>query len=145
MASILIIEDTVAVRVLFRAILEQAGHVVCEASTGSEGIRLFRAAPTDVVITDIYMPDGDGLEVITHLRQAYHAVKILAISGRAGQECMLSVATRLGADGMLAKPVSLDALLTAVTKLLGDGSTEPGSVEPDELVVFLGEFERLNA
>jgi CheY-like chemotaxis protein len=128
MASILIIEDTVAVRVVFRAILEQAGHVVREASHGREGIHLFRQAPTDLVITDIYMPDGDGLEVITHLRQAYHAVKILAISGRAGQECMLSVAARLGADGMLPKPVSMDALLTAVAKLLGDASTGPGSV-----------------
>jgi CheY-like chemotaxis protein len=123
MASILIIEDTEAVRTLFHAILEQAGHVVREASHGVEGIRLFRRSPTDVVITDIYMPDGDGLEVIRQLRHEFPALKILAVSGRGGQEEMLSAAKLLGADGILLKPVGVEELLTAVANLLGSAGT----------------------
>lgn len=125
MASILIIEDTEAVRGLFRMILEQAGHVVHEASNGREGVRQFRQAQTDVVITDIYMPDGDGLEVITQLRQEFPTLKILAVSGRAGQEEMLSAAKLLGADGILPKPLGVEALLTAVANLFGSASTGP--------------------
>ena len=123
MASILIIEDTEAVRGLFRAILEQAGHVVREASHGVEGIRLFRQAPTDLVITDIYMPDGDGLEVIRQLRQECPALKILAVSGRTGQDEILSAAKLLGADGLLLKPVGVEELRTAVANLFGSAST----------------------
>ena len=119
MAGILIIEDTGAVRGLFRAILEKAEHTIREASTGSEGIKVFRETPVDLVITDIYMPDGDGLEVITKLRQETRASKIIAISGRLGMDEMLSAAQVLGADMTLPKPVTADELLTAVETLLG--------------------------
>jgi DNA-binding response OmpR family regulator len=119
MAGILIVEDTAAVRGLFRTILEQAGHTVREASTGSEGIKLFRETSVDLVITDIYMPDGDGLEVITKLRQEPRASKIIATSGRLGRDEMLSAAQVLGADMTLPKPVTMAELLTAVETLLG--------------------------
>jgi DNA-binding response OmpR family regulator len=124
MAAILIIEDTEAVRGLFRAILEQAGHMVREASHGMEGIRLFHQAPTDLVITDIYMPEDDGLEVIRQLRQECPVLKILAVSGRTGQNEILTAAKLLGADDILAKPVRVEELLTAVANLLG--SAGPG-------------------
>jgi CheY-like chemotaxis protein len=133
MASILIIDDMESVRGLFRDILQQAGHVVCEASTGSEGIRLFREAPTDVVITDIYMPEGDGLEVTTQLRQQCPALKIIAISGRGGTDEMLSAAKLMGADLILPKPVPMQKLLTAVEQLLDETRLPcggPQSAEP---------------
>jgi CheY-like chemotaxis protein len=119
MAHILLIDDTEAVRGLFHAILEQAGYVVRDASTGSEGIRLFRESPSDVVITDIYMPGGDGFEVMKALRRESPVPKIIGISGGFGKEELLNAAELMGADLVLAKPVTMDALLKAVTTVLG--------------------------
>jgi CheY-like chemotaxis protein len=116
MAHILLIEDTEAVRGLFRTVLEQAGYVVHEASTGTEGIRLFRESPSDVVITDMYMPDGDGFDVISTLRREDPAPKIIVISGRSSKGEILSAAKLMGADLVLPKPVTMDDLLTAVKR-----------------------------
>ncbi len=118
MAQILLIEDTEAVRGLFRAILEQAGHVVREASTGSEGIRVFREHPADVVITDMYMPDGDGFDVMNILRCEVTMPKIIVVSGRSGQEEILTAAKHMGADLALGKPVTMDQLVQAVETVL---------------------------
>ena len=71
MATILVIDDTEAVRSFFRTVIERAGHTVVEAASGHEGIRLFNESPTDAVITDVHMSDGDGLEVIRDLRVGY--------------------------------------------------------------------------
>ena len=116
MVHILLIEDTEAVRGLFRTVLEQAGYVVHEASTGTEGIRLFRESPSDVVITDMYMPDGDGFDVISTLRREDPAPKIIVISGRSSKGEILSAAKLMGADLVLPKPVTMDDLLTAVKR-----------------------------
>lgn len=125
MARILLIDDMDAVRGLFRAVLEQAGHVVQDACNGSEGIRLFRGTPADVVITDMYMPDGDGFDVIRQVRAQIPAVKILAISGRITVDQMLSAATLMGADQALPKPVEADALVAAVASLLNKAGNPP--------------------
>ena len=114
MAQILLIDDTDPVRGMYRAVLEQAGHVVRQARDGSEGIRVFRNAPADVVITDIYMPNGDGFEVVTTLRRGLPVPKLIVISGQSGTADMLSAAKLLGADLILPKPVSMNDLLTAV-------------------------------
>ena len=119
MVHILLIEDTEAVRGLFRAILEQAGYVVREASTGAEGIRLFRDSPSDVVITDMYMPDGDGFEVMSALRREIPAPKIIGISGGSSKGEILSAAKLMGADLVLPKPVTMDELLKAVETVFG--------------------------
>jgi DNA-binding response OmpR family regulator len=121
MAHILLIEDTEAVRGLFRTILEQAGYVVREASTGANGIRLFRESPSDVVITDMYMPDGDGFDVISTLRREDPAPKIIVISGRSSKGEMLSAAKLMGADLVLPKPVTMDDLLAAVKRACNFG------------------------
>ncbi len=118
-ARILLIDDTDAVRGLFRVVLEQAGHVVQEASNGSEGVRLFRGTPADVVITDLYMPDCDGFEVMTTLRREVPVPKIRAISGQSGTGDLLAAATLLGADLILSKPASMDDVVTAVETVLG--------------------------
>ncbi len=119
MVHILLIEDTEAVRGLFRAILEQAGYVVREASTGSEGIRHFHENPSDVVITDMYMPNGDGFDVIGALRREDPAPKIIVMSGQSSKGEILSAAKLMGADLILAKPVPMDELLNAVETVLG--------------------------
>ncbi|MCC2643455.1 MAG: response regulator [Nitrospira sp.] len=99
--------------------------MVREASHGVEGIRLFHQAPTDPVITDIYMPEGDGLEVIRLLRQERPVLKILAVSGRTGQNEILTAAKLLGADGILLKPVGVEELRLAVVTLLSGTTTDP--------------------
>jgi CheY-like chemotaxis protein len=71
MASILIIESRDVLRAMFRELLERYGHVVQEAAAGQEGIRQYRESPMDLVITDAYLPDCDGLEVIMALAQEY--------------------------------------------------------------------------
>ena len=118
MVHILLIEDIEAVRDPFRVILEQAGYVVREASTGSEGIRLFRESPSDVVITDMYMPDGDGFDVMSTLRREAPVPKIIVLSGQASKAEILSAAKLMGADLVLAKPVTMDELLKAVETVL---------------------------
>jgi CheY-like chemotaxis protein len=64
MSRILIIDDEPSVRTMLRRVLEQAGHIVLEASNGHEGMALWRRERTDVVVTDLYMPETDGIEVI---------------------------------------------------------------------------------
>jgi DNA-binding response OmpR family regulator len=121
MGSILVIEDTIAVRVLFRAILESDGHQVREAAHGEEGLHEFRRCPAELVVTDLYMPDGDGIELIVRLRREWPTVKILAVSGGIGMNGLLHAAKLLGADCALAKPVGVEELQGAVRTLLGLG------------------------
>ena len=118
MATILVIDDTDAVRGLFRTIIERAGHEVIEAGSGHEGIRLFKESPTDAVITDMHMRDGNGLEVIRELRVARPHVRILAVSGAEGEDRMLSVAKLLGADGILLKPFGVQDVVKALSAVL---------------------------
>src|SRR5687768_10311152 len=119
MVHILLIEDAEDIRGLFRTILEQAGHAVREASNGSEGIRLFHDMPSDVVITDLYLPNGDGFDVMTALRHALPPPKIIAISGQSETGDMLAAAKLLGADLVLSKPVTRGELLHALGAVLG--------------------------
>jgi CheY-like chemotaxis protein len=119
MASILLIDNDAAVREVLRIALMTAGYSISEAANGRQGINSFRKAPTDIVITDIYMPDRDGLEVIEALRRTHPTVKILAISGASGSMNYLHRAEVLGADRVLAKPLSMPIVLRVVSELLG--------------------------
>ena len=119
---ILIIDDDELVRVTLRRALEGADFEVVEASNGDEGIRSYDAEPIDVVVTDLVMPEKEGIETIIELRRRDPEVKIVAISGAsriAGNE-YLNVATKFGADRVLAKPFRPKALLEAVRDLLPD-------------------------
>src|SRR5215510_2940047 len=79
-ARMLVVDDK-AVRLLLRARLERRGHFVVDAENGDEGLRYYRAAPTDLVIVDIQMPVMDGLQMIKELRGDFPTAKIIAISG----------------------------------------------------------------
>jgi CheY-like chemotaxis protein len=120
MARILLIDDDDPVRTTLRQMLEQFGHTVIEARNGKEGLALFQPATVDVVITDVVMPEKDGLEVLRELRRMHPSVKIIAISGaeRARAADYLQMAKFLGAATVLAKPLSIDALMAAVNELL---------------------------
>lgn len=119
MASILVIDDDIAVRRTVRTVLERGGHTVIEAGDGVEGMRLYHQHAVDVVITDLYMPGQDGIETIQLLREESPDCRILAISGgaSAGADGALRDAQMLGADEVLAKPFDRADLLDAVARL----------------------------
>jgi CheY-like chemotaxis protein len=111
-ATILIIEDHASVRMLLAKVLEDAGYQVCEADNGRQGLERFRAQPVDLVITDLEMPEMNGLEVILELTRAFLGVKVIAMSGRSAEE--LQKAKLIGARQTFPKPLDLSALLGAV-------------------------------
>jgi DNA-binding response OmpR family regulator len=124
MAHILVIDDEQAIVDALRQILERAGHEVLVAPHGESALRLFDSQfdlyPIDLVITDIWMPEQDGLETIMQLRKRSSAIKILAMSGggRYGLMEFLKVAKQLGADSTLHKPFTQMEVLEAVRGLL---------------------------
>ncbi|RMF90686.1 MAG: response regulator [Nitrospinota bacterium] len=120
MKRILVIDDEAPVRRMLRQTLEYAGYTVVEAEDGKEGLKQYRAEPADLVITDILMPEKEGLETIRELRREFPETKIIAISGggRSGVLDFLNVAEKLGAHRTFHKPFSLQDLLTAIRELL---------------------------
>jgi DNA-binding response OmpR family regulator len=120
MARILIIEDDDLLRHMLRQGLEEAGYEVVEARNGEEGLQRYHAAPADLIITDILMPEKEGLETIIELRREVPGVKIIAISGggQIGNLTFLEVARHLGAQRVLQKPFKLPEMLAAVREVL---------------------------
>ena len=122
MARVLVIDDEDFIRDLLRTMLEIDGHQVIEAPNGKIGAKLFRENPTDLVVTDILMPEGDGALTIRQLKRDYPDIKIIAISGGgsiADPDTCLNVASRYGALRVFAKPFSKRELLAAVRELVG--------------------------
>lgn len=121
MPSILIIDDDAQILKMLRQILERESYDVTEAFNGKQGLRLYRENPTDLVITDIIMPEKEGIEIIIELKRDYPDVKIIAISGggRINPEDYLDIAKKLGAHRIFTKPVERKELLNAVRELLG--------------------------
>jgi DNA-binding response OmpR family regulator len=122
MKRILVIDDNVYVRSLLREMLELANYEVTEAPNGEIGERLFRQNPVDLVITDIFMPEKEGLETIRELRRSFPEVKIIAISGGGsrGDLAFLPTAKKLGAHRTFVKPFEMDEILAAIRELLGE-------------------------
>jgi len=126
MARILLIEDNDSIRTLLRETLATFGHTVIEARNGKEGLELFQHANADLVITDIVMPENDGLDVVTALRKKHPLVKIIAISGAGDSaEDYLDLAHLMGAVKVLLKPFSNDVLMAAINELLPAGGAPP--------------------
>jgi DNA-binding response OmpR family regulator len=120
MAGILIVEDDRDLREMLRTSLVKMKYTVIEASNGKEAILHFKPAITDLVITDLIMPDEDGLKVIMKIKEMKPATKIIAISGggKAGPGNYLSLASALGADEVFSKPFSIHDLLKKIEELL---------------------------
>ncbi|NOQ47507.1 MAG: response regulator [Desulfobulbaceae bacterium] len=119
---ILVIDDDEQMRILLRQVMEWAGHEVAEAENGRQGMQKQRQQPADLVITDLIMPEQEGLETIGSLRKEFADVKIIAISGggRIGPEAYLPAASELGANRVFSKPFDVQELVTAVRELLDD-------------------------
>jgi len=111
-ATILLIEDDASVRRVLARVLEDAGYQVSEAATGRQGLAQLHAQPVDLVLTDLDMPEMNGLDVILELTRALLDVKVIAISGGAGDD--LAKARLLGARQTFPKPLDLAALLQGI-------------------------------
>ncbi|MCI5164437.1 MAG: response regulator [Candidatus Electrothrix sp. AX5] len=120
MRKILVIDDDEQIRKLLYQVMEQAGFEVQVAADGRKGLSLFEESFYDLVITDLIMPEQEGIETITFLRKNYPQVKIIAISGggRIGPETYLPLSLELGANLAFAKPFSIDQITNAVKELL---------------------------
>jgi len=117
MAKILVIDDDSRMRRLVARILAGENHEVVEAANGKSGMVQFAASRPDVVVTDLLMPEQEGIETIRELRRIAPSVRIVAMSGGGGGDndmMFLGMAKALGADAVLAKPFRADELLRAV-------------------------------
>jgi DNA-binding response OmpR family regulator len=119
MARILVIDDDDSLRDIMTMMLTEAGHTVRQASDGRKGVALFRAEPADVVVTDLVMPEQEGIETIMELRRSYPRLPIVAVSGGLdNSEIYLNIAAKVGAHRTLAKPFSAQDLLAAIEDAL---------------------------
>ena len=112
---------------MLRQMLERAGYDVVEAASGREGLQQYQATAIDLIITDILMPDQDGLETILELRRLAPEAKIIAISGggQSGLLDLLPVAAKLGAQWTLWKPLRRLELLAAIRQLVPHQDVTP--------------------
>jgi len=122
MAKILVIDDEPAILLMIKKMLERDGHHVDTANDGSEGLELFNKNKPDLLITDIIMPQKEGLEIILELRRRHPELKIIAISGggRIGPEGYLPSAKIFGANLVFQKPLIKNEFLSAITNLLNE-------------------------
>ncbi len=126
---ILVIDDEQLIRLQVRTALELEGFIVHEAANGNEGLTRIALSVPDVVITDILMPDKEGIETILELRRRYPSIRIIAISGggRTGNKDFLRTAKYLGADRTLAKPFALAELLKLTREVLAEAEDAAAS------------------
>jgi CheY-like chemotaxis protein len=130
-ASILVIDDDAIVRETVQQILENAGYEVTCAENGERGLEAFRARRPDAVVTDIIMPEREGIGTMLEMRREWPDAPIVAISGggRLANADYLKMARNLGANAVLAKPFEPEELIEAVARCLrarraGVASTE---------------------
>jgi len=120
MARILVIDDEPYILLMLKKMLERVGHKVEMAVNGAEGLEIFRKNPTDLIITDIVMPEKEGLETIRELKKEFPKLKIIAISGggRIDSKEYLASAKLFGADRIFRKPFKQKEILEAVKEIL---------------------------
>ena len=131
MARILVIDDHAPLRLLIRQTLEEHTHVVTDAADGEIGLAVLETFAADLVITDILMPNRDGIETIRTIRRHWPRVKLLAMSGWQGKYGLdfLTYALDFGAHGILPKPFGARDLLLAVNTVVGKTAENHAAVE----------------
>lgn len=120
MQSILVIDDDKLMCLALARILVSAGYSVAQAFNGDEGLQMYRSQKFDLVITDLIMPDKEGIQIIRELRKEDSRIRIIAMSagGRGGATDYLKWARLMGAKQCLSKPIKREDLLNAVASVL---------------------------
>jgi len=120
MERILIIDDEPQIRSMLTLMLEREGYEVVEAPDGVDGIKIYRQNPADLIITDLIMPNKDGIGMIIDLKKEFPNVKIIAMSGGGlnKPDGYLKGAKKLGAACTLTKPIDREKMLEAVREIL---------------------------
>jgi CheY-like chemotaxis protein len=120
MPGILIVEDDKSIREMLKLSLLRNNYTVLEAENGKDAIVHFKSLLTDLVVTDLIMPEEDGLKVIIKLKELKPSIKIIAISGggKVGPASYLNLAKALGADAIYTKPFSINDLVAKIGELL---------------------------
>ena len=124
MKRILLVDDAPAVRLSIRAALQEAGFLVLEAADGKEALSLLETEAVDLIVTDLWMPNLDGVELLKRLRAGNVNVRVIAISGggvRKPIDVSAALAQTWGADAVLYKPFDNDDLIVEIHRLLGAG------------------------
>lgn len=123
MARVLVVDDEPAVRSVVEQTMIRFGHDVMTATDGFDALKKLSLGRFDLVITDMVMPEMDGVKLIGHIQERYPNIKIIAISGgginHTPQDC-LGMAVKLGAVKTLMKPFMLSELSSMTKELLGD-------------------------
>jgi CheY-like chemotaxis protein len=116
---VLVVDDNPDMRSFVKLVLERAGFDVQVAADGQRALDLQRERPADVLITDIFMPESDGIELIARFKSGFPQVKIIAMSGggHVSKKDYLPVAKEIGADGVLQKPFAAGTLLRILQDL----------------------------
>ena len=122
MAGILLVEDDHDLRSMLKSSLEKGKNLIIEASNGREALNKFKSSLIDLVITDLVMPEQDGIGLIMELKKIKPDIKIIAISGggKAGPSNYLSIAETLGANAIFSKPFSVTAFQEKVDQILSE-------------------------
>ena len=120
MPGVLIVEDDKELREMLKLSLLRRNFMVLEAENGKDAITHFKPLITDLVVTDLIMPEEDGLKVVIKLRELKPSIKIIAISGggKVGPGSYLNLAKALGADAIYSKPFSINELVAKIEQLL---------------------------
>lgn len=130
MPRILIIDDDDTLRGIIAKSLTHAGHTITQANNGRKGVAQFRADPTDLVITDLVMPEQEGMETIKILHRDFPNTPIIAMSGGLdGSPLYLDLTRRLGATITLTKPFTLQQLKAAVEQIFAPPPAAPPADE----------------
>lgn len=131
MANILVIDDSPSVLALLESLLSAEGHQVSTTTSGKQGLQWIAQGTPDLVVTDMYMPEQDGMEVIREAHRLQPNLPLVAMSAKSGPLNLFAAARMLGAFSTLQKPFSRDELLAVVSTALtqprrrGSSTTTP--------------------
>jgi CheY-like chemotaxis protein len=122
MAKILVIDDDALVRAVLTSILEQVGHTVLTAEDGLRGMAMFHEERPDLVITDLVMPEQQGIQTLAKIRGEDPNAKVIVMSGsgRIGDTDFVAEAQALDANDIVAKPFDPEDLLRSVSRCLAE-------------------------
>lgn len=123
MAKVMVVDDDVAIRHALNKVLVADGHEVLEESDAKSALRHFTGDPVDLVLSDVYMPDMDGIQFLMRVREAFPEARIIMMSGggHLPATSVLEAATALGADRVVKKPFSSTEIREAIRDVLADG------------------------